>query len=218
VTNGFKFTITIQNTGSSPVSAGLRKVIDTHLGEENRDAVFITNRQIINNETILRGTSGELFWISKNQDYSLMGSIVDPLNPDSRIPDYLHIANWRRLYNVQWAMGYTSGRSFNYRPYSIRDSAVSYYWEPAMLGAGESFVYTVYLTTEDFAFYGLAPAVNMELTSSIDINALLSNAEGSDLLMLMYRLQETLNRFIAGEIYLDEKDLDEIERAIDGLR
>ena len=70
-TNGIKLTISVQNTGGTPVSAGLRILLDTHLGEGNNDSHFITNRQIINRETLFRGDSSELFWISKNNKFSL---------------------------------------------------------------------------------------------------------------------------------------------------
>jgi len=206
-TNGIKITITIQNTGNKSVSAGLRMFLDTTLGEKNKDFHFITNKQMISKEALFNAAGEELFWVSKNQNYSLMGSILPPVTdslPDASMPpDYVHFANWRRLYNVKWALAYKAGRSFNYRPYSLRDSAVCYYWEPALLEEGNSFTYSIYLTTEDFSWYGLTQPTNVK----DDAN-----------LLLMYQLQETLNKFINGEIYLEEYELDEIERTIDGLK
>jgi hypothetical protein len=211
-TNGVKITITIKNIGSSTVSAGFRMLLDTNLGEKNDH--FITNRQIISKETLFKGTDGELFWVSKDRNYSLMGTIVDPLDKNARTPDMVHFANWRRLYNVPWTLGYTPNRSFNYRPYSLRDSAVCYYWEPAELSAGESLTYSIYLTTEDFSWYGLAPSSTTSTFSLADMKDLSNN----DNLLLMLMLQETLNKFIRGEIYLDEQDLDEIETTINRLK
>jgi hypothetical protein len=207
-TNGIKITITIQNNGNSPVSAGLRMFLDTQLGEKNKDFHFITNRQMISKETLFNAGSEELFWVSKNENYSLMGSILAPVSlsgASSKPPDYVHFANWRRLYNVPWTLSYKPGRSFNYRPYSLRDSAVSYYWEPAQLEAGNSFSYSIYLATEDFTWYGLAQPTSGRTYSNAN-------------LLLMYQLQETLNKFINGQIYLDEYELDEIERTIDEIR
>jgi hypothetical protein len=205
-TNGVKITITVQNNGNSPVSAGLRMFLDTHLGEKNKNFHFITNSQTISKEALFNSGSGEMFWVSKNDNYSLMGSILEPAlsGASSRPPDYVHFANWRRLYNAKWALNYKPGRSFNNWPYSLRDSAVCYYWEPAVLEEGNSFTYSIYLTTEDFTWYGLAQPAGRTY----------DNAN----LLLMYQLQETLNKFINGEIYLEEHELDEIERTIDGLR
>jgi len=205
-TNGIQITITIQNIANKPASVGLRMFLDTTLGEKNKDFHFVTNNQMISKETLFDAAAGELFWVSKNQDYSLMGNILPPADvlPDmSRLPDYVHFANWRRLYNARWTLAYKAGRSFNYRPYSLRDSAVCYYWEPAPLEEGNSFTYSVYLTTEDSSWYGLEQSNNEK-----------DNAN----LLLMYQLQETLNKFINGEIYLEEYELDEIERTIDGLK
>ena len=245
--NGIKMTITIQNVGNKPVSVGLKMLLDTHLGEKNRDDVhFITNRQIITKETYFEGTSGDLFWVSKNQNYSLMGSIVNPLDPSSKTPDFVHFANWRRLYNANWALRYSEGRSFDYWPYSPRDSAVCYFYEQDMLDTESSFSYTVFLTAEDFSHYASMISTDdlnisdyeafsdFEDWSNFDFSSddfesfsdleVFSNNEDffrskdNSNLLLMYMLQETLNKFIDGEIYLDEGDLDDIERSIDELR
>jgi hypothetical protein len=210
-TNGIKITITIQNTSATPISTGFIMLLDTILGEKTRKEHFITNRQMISKETLFKGTDSELFWVSKNQDYSLMGSIADPLNNNARVPDYVHFANWRRLYNVPWTLTYKPNRSFNNLPYSIQDSAVCYYWEPAQLEAGSSFTYSIYLTTEDLSWYGLAPTSTFNLSD-------MKNLSNNDNLLLMYMLQETLNKFIAGEIYLDARDLDEIESTMNRLK
>jgi hypothetical protein len=207
-TNVIKITITIQNTSDTPVSAGFMMLLDTILGEKTREH-FITNRQMISKETLFRGSDTELFWISKNQDYSLMGSIADPLDKNARAPDSVHFANWRRLYNVPWTLTYKPNRSFNNLPYSIQDSAVCYYWEPAQLEAGDSFTYSIYLTTEDQSWYGLASAFNL---------ADMKDLSNNDNMLLMLMLQDTLKKFIAGEIYLDAHDLDEIESTMDKIK
>jgi hypothetical protein len=209
--NGIKIAITIKNTGSTPVSAGFKMLLDTYLGEKNKVEHFITGRQIISKETLFKGTDNDLFWVSRDQNHSLMGTIVDPLDNNARPPDFVHFANWRRLYNVPWTLSYKPDRSFNYRPYSIRDSAVCYYWEPVMLEAGSSLTYSIYLTTEDLSWYGLATPSNTFSIAEIEETT-------NDNLLLLYMLQEKLNSFIAGEIYLDEQDLDEIETTINRIK
>lgn len=206
-TNGVKISVTVQNNRNSSISAGLRLFLDTNLGEGNRNFHFITNKQIISKEALFNSNAGELFWVSKNDNFSLMGSIIPPASSgvSSKPPDFVHFANWRRLYNVPWTLTYRPERSFNYRPYSLRDSAVCYYWDPDTLEEGNSFTYSVYLTTEDFTWYGLTQPNSGRIYDN-------------DNLLLMYQLQETLKKFINGEIYLEEYELDEIERAIDGLR
>ncbi|MCL1960156.1 MAG: hypothetical protein FWF68_11220 [Spirochaetes bacterium] len=198
--NGVNITVVMQNKGDRSISAGLRFLIDTHLGEGRNDIPISTNNQSIAKETIIEGSSGETYWISKDSNLSLMGSIVNPFDKSSKIPDYIHIANWRRLNNASWKLKFSNNRSFTIFPYSIRDSAVCYYYEPAVLEAGRSFIYSISLTTEDTAMY--------------DLNLVTKDRDDS-VLQLLYKLKKTLEQFIAGDIILYEDDLDEIENSID---
>jgi hypothetical protein len=202
-TNGINITIVMQNNGKSPVSAGLRFLIDTHLGEGRKSIPISTDSQSIVKETIIDGSSGETYWISKGKNLSLMGSIVNPFDKTAKIPDYIHIANWRRLNNVPWNLKASQGRSFNIFPYSVRDSAVCYYYEPAILEEGMSFTYSILLATEDTAIY------------DPDYVPYQSSAKDDSGLQMLYRLKRTLEQFIAGDIILYEDDLDEIENSID---
>jgi hypothetical protein len=209
--NGLNITVTVQNTGSQAVSTGLRFLIDTHLGETRKGIPFETNKQYVLTERLIEGTSGEMYWISRGPNFSLMGSIINPYDRNSKVPDFVHMASWKRLYKAKWNLIYKEGRSFNYFPYFFSDSAVCYYYEPAMLEAGESFTYTVILSTEDIGWY--------TGVSSFDFSALRDgiNYEDADLIML-YRLLEILNQFVSGEITLNEGDLAEIERTIQRLK
>ncbi len=150
--NGVKINITVTNTGGEDIEAGLRFLIDTYLGEGRRQIPFVTESQEITSETIIRN-SDELYWVSRGARASLMGNIVSPNESVSKSPDYLHFANWNILSEAPWKPEFREGRSFSRLPYSVRDSAVCYYWEPDTLPPGQSFTYTVYLTTEDIAWY-----------------------------------------------------------------
>ena len=203
--NGINITVVIQNNGKKAIPVGLRFLIDTHLGEGRKSIPISTSNQSIEKETVIEGSSGEKYWISKdsNSNLSLMGSIVNPFDKSAKIPDYIHIANWRRLNNVLWKLKFSQGRSFNVFPYSVRDSAVCYYYEPSMLEADKTFTYSISLSTEDAALFD--PNFNPELMGSYDDSTL----------QMLYRLKKTLEQFIAGDIILYENDLDEIENSID---
>jgi hypothetical protein len=262
--NGIMITITIENKSSRRLSVGMRFLLDTELGEGQGKVPFVTNSQSVSKETLIESSSGELYWLSGNENVSLMGSIINPLNYDAITPNFVHIANWRRLNEVPWTLRYSEGRSFNFIPYSIGDSAVCYYYEPAPLESGNSFTYTIVLTTEDVAWYNSIPdsfrparqpqqqQENVSITAlewpdevqtqgqtqtqtvietpraaltTIDVAAIekeasmeaAANNGNSDMLTLI-KLQEILDQFIAGEIYLNEHDLTEIEMAIERLR
>jgi hypothetical protein len=199
--NGVNITVVMRNNGKKPISAGLRFLIDTHLGEDRKSIPISTDNQSIEKETVIYGSSGETYWVSRGKNLSLMGSIVNPFDRSAKIPDYIHIANWRRLNNASWKLKFSQNRSFNIIPYSIRDSAVCYYYEPDMLEAGSSFIYSISLTTEDAAMY--------------DPNNIQSLTSDDSVLQMLYRLKRTLEQFIAGDIILYENDLDEIENSID---
>jgi len=234
VVNGVSITITVENTGVQRSAVGLRLLLDTHLGEGRGKTPFITNSQIISSETLIEGRSGEKFWLSRGNNAALMGSILSPLN-NSRPPDFVHMANWKRLNDVPWRLRYFEGRSFSNIPYSIGDSAVCYYYEPVSLESEKSFTYTIFLTTEDTAWYNSAlvpepvreqtelpniieaPTINFAAMEEAAVAQAAQNNEDADTLLLI-KLQELLGQFLAGEIYLNELDLAEIERTINRLR
>ena len=234
VVNGVRITIVIENKGAQRSSVGLRLLLDTHLGEGRGKVPFNTNSRAITNETLIEGASGEKFWLSRGDNVTLMGSILSPYS-NSRPPDFVHLANWKRLNDVPWRLRYYEGRSFNNFPYSIGDSAVCYYYEPAVLENGGSFTYTIFLTTEDISWYNTAimpepagetrtepaviaaPAANFSAPEEPALAKADDFDEDANVLALL-RLQALLDRFIAGEIYLNEQDLAEIERSIDRLR
>jgi hypothetical protein len=150
--NGVMITVNIQNNATQRSFVGLRMLFDTELGEGRKKVPFITNTQIVTSELLLEGNSNEKFWITRGKNIALMGSIV---NPDGigKGPDIVHIANWKRLKDAPWRLSYSEGRSFNNLPYSAGDSAVCYYFGPEMLDHKKVLSYTVFLTTEDVAWY-----------------------------------------------------------------
>jgi len=153
--NGIMITFKIQNISSERSSIGLRMLLDTNLGEGKKRVPFLTNTQVVSSELLLEGNSNEQFWLSRGSKTSLMGSIVNPVESLGKGPDLIHIANWKRLNDAPWNLKYVKGRSFNNLPNSINDSAVCYFFGPEMIERDKSLTYTVYLTTEDLAWYNI---------------------------------------------------------------
>jgi hypothetical protein len=216
VVNGIMIDFLIQNTGSEIHSVGLRMLIDTELRERGSRDHFITENLNIRNETLLSGADGERYWINRGNNVSLMGSITNPLDQSAIAPDYVHFANWRMLNESRWRLRHLNRRSF------MGDSAVSYIFEPTILESGNSFIYTIFLTAEDIEWYDIMPVtvpsnVHIPVIDWAAIDETQAVARGIDLSTLV-RLQELLNRFIAGEVNLGEQDLLEIERTIERYR
>ena len=252
--NGIRITINIINKSEDEPDVGLRLVIDTVLGEGRKNVPFVTENINIRNEKIIEGSSDEKYWISRGKDISLMGSIADPYDSSAKKPDYLHFANWKKLSDVPWKASYHEGRSFNKLPYSVGDSAVSYYWEPVILKMGRTLTYTVYLTTEDSEWYNqdikkgqVKPVVpnrgifedkfpeiieepatvipepqEQNEQSGYSMEQIEKEAREMSVLtgenyniVVLRMLQNTLNKFISGDITLNEHDLLQIDLAID---
>jgi hypothetical protein len=148
-TNGVMITINIHNVSESQSSVGLRFIIDTILSEGRGRGSFIVGDRTVTRETLFTGETGERYWVSRGQRVSLMGNIAAPAGYNIIAPDFVHMANWDRLYGASWRLRYSQRRSFNPRG----DSAVCYYYEPLTLESGASVTYTIFLTTEDTAWY-----------------------------------------------------------------
>ncbi|MDR3301412.1 MAG: hypothetical protein LBT01_02620 [Spirochaetaceae bacterium] len=145
LSNGVRIDIKIQNWGDKRRDIGSRLLIDTSLGEANTPN-FRTDSRPIEKELIIDRTSQEQWWVSNNGRYGLMGSIfVEGIDP----PDFLHFANWKRLYGVNFKPEYVPGRNFNALPFSIRDSAAAYYLDTRPLERWQIASYTVLLAAED---------------------------------------------------------------------
>ena len=221
--SGVMITYAIYNYGDQSSLVGLRLLIDTTLGEWRGTVPFITQNEdlseiIIGNETLIRGSQGAKYWISRGKGASLMGSIANPLNADETVPD-IYFANWKRLHNSAWEPKYSQNRSFG------SDSAVCYVYEPALIESGGVLSYTIFLTTEDTDLYNLIRYQNEPVQNDSAAAAVIEektipepsvNNINADIQMLL-RLQDVLNQFINGEIDLNEQDLLEIERAIERL-
>jgi len=246
--NGVKITMSIQNIGTERSFVGLRMLIDTDLDEKSKTTPILTNTQLVTSELLIEGNSVDRFWISRGDKISLMGSIINPVETAGKGPDLVHIANWKRLRDTPWRLNYTKGRAFNNMAYSANDSAVCYYFGPEMVDRNKILTYTVFLTTEDIAWYKLTePPVNMtaslilEKTAephvvqpkkeplpdglTIDIPAIEAQAmieaaatNKDEKVIVFLKLQEILNKFVEGQIIINERDLMEIEKFIEKYR
>jgi hypothetical protein len=147
-------TIRIENKNERQLAVGLRFLLDTHLGEKGQTPPFATDLRSIFSETLINPGDGDRWWVSRSDSLALMGSIP---GTDGAGKSFIHIANWKRLNDVPWRMGYSQGRNFNFLPYSVGDSAVCYYYEPVFMERGEARTISIQLAVEDeggFARYG----------------------------------------------------------------
>ncbi|MDR2135478.1 MAG: hypothetical protein LBO76_02570 [Treponema sp.] len=165
--NGVKISFRIENKGKRRVQAGLRLLLDTKLGESGMTP-FVTDGRMIQEEIVFNAEAGlDGYWISGTADGpALMGSLSSGVD---RVPDLVHIANWKRLNDAPWSLDFVQGRKFNNPPYSIRDSAVAYYYEPVRINAGESAAFFLLLASRDTrGFVAFSPSEGRALSSSLE--------------------------------------------------
>ena len=144
-TAGVTLSIRVENKNSRQSSVGVRLLFDTMLGEGTGDTHFRTDQRTISSETIIGPAEKDRFWISGNDRLSLMGILYETGSD----PGLVHFANWKRFNDIPWKLDYREGRNFTYLPYSIRDSAVSYYFDPRSVASGESLSLSVSLAAWD---------------------------------------------------------------------
>jgi hypothetical protein len=142
--NGIAMRITIENRSPQQAQAGARFLLDTDLGENSSQAPFSTDKHPIDSEIFFEKGSPGGWWISRNEQRSLLGSMFGAAETGEEA-DSLYFANWKRLNDVSWKIPYQQGRNFNLPPYSVGDSAVCYYFEPRPLNRGETCSFTILL-------------------------------------------------------------------------
>ena len=213
--NAVKITIALENRGDKQVIAGARFLLDTKLGEGLLGNPFTTNRRTFSTETLITKTDGDRFWTDKNDKVSLSGSFVfDPLLD----PDSIHFANWKKLSDVSWKAPFQAGRNFSSPPYSIRDTAVCYYFEPAPLGRGEirTFAFILALNNEGNFNFSSAPASPGTNEAVMNLDKTFTDARENDLAELRLLISQIETHIAMGVV--TEEEMAEMEFALIKLR
>jgi hypothetical protein len=221
--NGIQITVTLENLSPQEAYLGLRFLVDTSLGEgKHADPPFLTDKRPLDSETQITAKDDDLWWISRNDTLSLMGSIRSGVEEG---PDQVIFANWKRLNEVPWKINAVPGRNFNYLPYSIGDSAVCYYYEPRPLSRGDTRSYTILLSVEDekgFTAYTTGIEDDFSRWFLRETVPLSSETPAQDSrqadLFLLRELINRIDRYLAGEITITEEDLAAMETVIARLK
>jgi hypothetical protein len=223
--DGIRMNVRLESRGDQPIQAGVRFLLDTNLGE-NTSSPYIINQQPIASEFILDSRREEPFWISRNNRLGFMGSISPEV---AERPDLIHFANWKRLNEVSWKLAFTQGRNFNYLPYSINDSAVSYYFDPQPLGRGSTRTVAILFAaanTNGFVRVQNAQEVIAAPQSSADSSGTATAAANTNLaattreedLIILRDFITRLDDHLEGRQVLSEEEATRIELLITGLK
>jgi hypothetical protein len=134
------------------------------------------------------------------------------------VPDLIHFANWKRLNDTAWKTPFYNGRNFNLLPYSIDDSAVCYYYEPAAIDTRKSRAITLVLASRDESgFSGNLSEKPDEISRLVDVSAKTETTTEEDIVILR-DLASKLDRYITSDAPVSEEELAAIELAISRLK
>jgi hypothetical protein len=216
--DGIRMDVRIENRGELRVPVGVRFLLDTRLGEGSA-APFSTDAQSIAAETLITTAKADQWWFSRNEKLGLMGSIkIGGIAP----PDSLHIANWKRLNDVPWKTNPSEGRNFNFLPYSIGDSALCYYFEPAPLERGATRSVSLLLSAavdSGFASMGSAPEddVSRLLKESVAVSASPELGLRTDLISVS-DLINRIDRALSSDTPLSDEEITALETVLVRLK
>lgn len=133
--DGVKIGFSLENVSQKDESLGLRLLLDTWLAEKSGTHFRTDKRAKIANELSLDAYSGDS-WISTPGDRADLMIVLS--GPGVDRPDRALMSNWKRLSDEAWGFEAVASRSYTLLPYSVNDSALALYWQPAVVKKGEA--------------------------------------------------------------------------------
>ncbi len=132
--DGVAIRIEIENVSDRDITVGVRYLLDTWLGEKSGRHFSIGNKEKLATEYGLSGAFVERKFTSPSDSTAALACMLSGEGVTK--PDKVQFANWKRLYDGGWAIEISGTRDFNLYPYSVNDSAVALFYEPALLRKG----------------------------------------------------------------------------------
>ena len=142
--DGIKITLKMSNISDRSLQVGVRYLFDTYLGEDSPVHFKTDLGEKVEKEMSFTKSNVPDYWISVKENDEEDAVIQDTgLQVVTRgaqvtVPDNVIFANWKRLNDASWTYETSTSRNFNMLPYSINDSAVCHYYDPASIAAGSS--------------------------------------------------------------------------------
>ncbi|MBU0928538.1 MAG: hypothetical protein KKA67_12370 [Spirochaetes bacterium] len=158
MSDGLGVAFEIENVSQKDAEIGLRVLLDTWLGEKGSAHFSTQALGPLSIETALSGDYSDA-WIRSSDGQAVTGLQVQLAVPATR-PDRLVAANWKRLNDNAWSFEANPARNFTLLPYSINDSAIAMYFEPAPVRPGSTRAIRTVLSqaTDSYPTVASAPA------------------------------------------------------------
>jgi hypothetical protein len=127
--DGLSIRFEIENVSERDLSVGLRYLFDTWLGERENAHFMSSAPVLLANETLLQSGFDERHLASVGMGASVHFVLAAPATK----PDRIIASNWKRLNDSAWSLEVNPARNFTLMPYSINDSALALFYDPAVL-------------------------------------------------------------------------------------
>jgi hypothetical protein len=168
VTDGVRIDIAVKNLSEQDITAGLRCLFDTYLGETSFVHFRTDSLPQITHETTLSAADKAAYWVSPLAgDTDNFGLQVMLSGQGVTVPDRVIFANWKRLSDASWSLETSTVRNFSLLPYSVNDSAVAQYYDPRPIPRTGESVVTIVMGVFSKAGFGAAAASAQDLSSTI---------------------------------------------------
>jgi hypothetical protein len=217
--DGIKMDITLTNISEKAVSAGIRLLIDTYLGEDSNLHFITPETSGVSGEKTVIPSAEQTYWVSKENRQAKTGLRWEIYGSGVTPPDKVIFANWKRLTETPWEYETNTGRNFNLLPYSINDSAAAVYYNPSRLESGGSRSIT--------AVFGNASGEGFALADDADSDAFNSLAaeESSEAgehtlqgdLIALNDLIERINDLLESDAEITQDQIEVLEKALNRL-
>jgi hypothetical protein len=227
ISDGIKITLTVTNLTGQEMKIGVRYLIDTYLGEGGGSHFQTDTLSLIDKEVMITSQEKPKYWLSPlpgSQQKTGLQCTLSGLGVT--VPDKVIFANWKRLNEATWAYTVLNTRDFNVRPYSINDSAVCQYYNPAPVAAGASRVVILILGNYSPDGYTIGDVKSEnEITELLDditkpVDTTFKGGLGalkSDINTVQNLINEIDKKIKAGE-KISQKDLDVMKQILYELR
>jgi hypothetical protein len=157
VTDGVRVDIALKNLSQADITAGVRFLFDTYLGESSFVHFRTDTLTQVSRELTLQAGSRPAYWVSPLAgDPEDFGFQVITSGQGITVPDKIVFANWKRLSDAPWVFDTSPSRNFSLLPYSVNDSAASQYYDPRPIPRGGEVTITLAIQKFSMAGFGVS--------------------------------------------------------------
>lgn len=212
--DGVSILFDIENVSERDYSAGLRYLLDTWLGEKTGRHFTSPVSGNLQSESLLSGEYQEK-WMLSIGDAATFTVLLE--SPATR-PDRALFANWKRINDAPWLFDANTNRGFTLLPYSINDSALALYYDPAPLRRGSTRSLTVVFGHESIS--ALASRVAETGTMAGTVFTTISESAPLDLradLITVRDFIRAINLLLDSDEEPDQNELNSLAAMLDRL-